>query len=377
MSPLFSPYALGPLTLANRIVIAPMCQYSAVDGVPRPWHGQHLGRLAISGAAAVIVEATGVEAAGRITPGDTGLWNDAQEAAFTRLLADIRTYSDTPIGIQLAHAGRKASTTPPWVDRGRALTAAEGAWPTVAPSAVAFREDWHTPTELDEAGMDRIVDAFVQAAGRADRAGFDLVELHAAHGYLLNEFLSPLSNHRTDAFGGSAENRMRFPLRVAEALRHAWPRTKALGARFNGSDWVEGGVALEEVQVFSELLTAMGYDYLHLSSGGNVASAQIPGDQPGYQLPFAEAVKVAVPETTVMAVGMIVTPQQAEAVITSGQADLVAIARAALDDPHWAHHAAVALGEPEHLPAPYARASDQAWPGYGLAHGSAQVGGRS
>jgi 2,4-dienoyl-CoA reductase-like NADH-dependent reductase (Old Yellow Enzyme family) len=375
MSLLFSPRALGPLTLANRIVIAPMCQYSAIDGVPGPWHAQHLGRLAISGAAAVIVEATGVEAAGRITPGDTGLWNDAQEAAFTRLLADIRTYADTPIGIQLAHAGRKASTTPPWVDRGRALTPAEGAWQTVAPSAVAFREDWHTPAALDEAGMDAIVDAFVAAAGRADRAGFDLVELHAAHGYLLSEFLSPLSNRRTDAFGGSAENRIRFPLRVAQALREAWPRTKALGARFNGSDWVEGGVAIEEVQLFSQMLTAMGYDYLHLSSGGNVASARIPGDQPGYQLAFAEAVKVAVPETTVMAVGMIVTPQQAEAVIASGQADLVAIARAALDDPHWAHHAAVALGQPERLPDPYARASDQAWPGYGLAHGADQPRG--
>jgi 2,4-dienoyl-CoA reductase-like NADH-dependent reductase (Old Yellow Enzyme family) len=364
MSQLFSPCAIGPLTLNNRVVVAPMCQYSAIDGVPQPWHVQHLGRLAISGAGLVIVEATGVEAAGRITPDDTGLWNDAQEAAFARIISDIRTYSDTPIGIQLGHAGRKASTSAPWKG-GQALTAEEGAWRTFGPSAIAFKDSWHTPTEMTEADMERVVAAFEDAARRADRAGFDMVELHAAHGYLLSEFLSPVSNRRTDTYGGSAENRARFPLWVARALREAWPRTKALGVRFNGSDWVEGGVALDEVIAFGRALHAMGYDYLHLSSGGNAAQADIPGAELGYQVRFAEAVKAAVPEARVMAVGMIFDPKQAEEIVATGKADLIAVARAVLDDPNWPHHAAVALGHGEGLPPQYARAGKATWPGYG------------
>ncbi|GLK48221.1 oxidoreductase [Brevundimonas intermedia] len=364
MSQLFSPRSIGPLTLKNRIAIAPMCQYSAIDGVAQPWHGQHLGRLALSGAGLVILEATGVEAAGRITPDDLGLWNDAQEAVLADLLKGLRTYSETPVGIQLGHAGRKASTSAPWKG-GRALTAEEGGWRTFGPSALPFRDDWHTPTEMTEADMDRVVAAFEDAARRADRAGFDLVELHAAHGYLLSEFLSPLSNRRTDAYGGAAETRARFPLRVAQALRDAWPRTKALGVRFNGSDWVEGGVALNEVIGFGRTLHEMGYDYLHLTSGGNVARADIPGSELGYQVRFAEAVKKAVPEATVMAVGMIIDPRQAEDIVTSGQADIVAIARAALDDPNWGHHAAVALGHDEGLPPQYERAGKSHWPGYG------------
>jgi 2,4-dienoyl-CoA reductase-like NADH-dependent reductase (Old Yellow Enzyme family) len=364
MSQLFSPRSLGPLTLKNRIAIAPMCQYSAIDGLPQPWHVQHLGRLALSGAGLVIVEATGVEAAGRITPDDVGLWNDEQEAVFTEILRGVRTYSQTPIGIQLAHAGRKASTSAPWKG-GRALTAEEGAWRTYGPSALPFREDWHTPTEMTEADMDRVVAAFEDAARRADRAGFDLVELHAAHGYLLCEFLSPLSNRRTDQYGGSAEGRARFPLRVARALRDAWPKTKALGARFNGSDWIEGGLTPDEVAAFGRALHEMGYDYLHLTSGGNAPRVEIPGAEPGYQVRFAEAVKQAVPEATVMAVGMIFDPQQAEDIIASGQADMVAIARAVLDDPNWPHHAAVALGHGEGLPPQYERAGKGHWPGYG------------
>lgn len=213
--------------------------------------------------------------------------------------------------------------------------------------------------------MDRVVTAFADAARRADRAGFDLVELHAAHGYLLCEFLSPISNQRTDQYGGSAENRARFPLRVAKAVRDAWPRTKALGVRFNGSDWVDGGVALEEVVAFGAAMHDLGYDYLHLTSGGNVPRADIPGDEPGYQLRFAEAVKAAVPEASVMAVGMIFDPHQAEQIVASGQADLIAIARAALDDPNWPHHAAVALGQAENLPVQYQRAGEGTWPGYG------------
>lgn len=368
MSRLFSPIGLGPLSLANRIAVAPMCQYSAVEGVIQPWHFQHLGRMAISGASLVIVEATGVEAAGRISWADTGLYTDEQEAAFARLLSDIATYSDTPIGIQLAHAGRKASTNPPWIERGGPASADRG-WETVAPSPIAFTEGWHTPTELDEAGMDRVVEAFVQAARRADRAGFALAELHAAHGYLLSEFLSPVSNLRSDAYGGSPENRMRFPLRVARAVRDAWPRDKALGVRFNGSDWVEGGIAIEEVQAFARAVHGLGYDYLHVTSGGNVAKAAIPGGEPGYQLPLAEAVKQAAPEAVVVAVGMIVTPQQAEEVIASGQANMIALARAVLDDPAWGHHAAAALGVEQALPRQYARAARAAWPGYSRAHG--------
>ena len=368
MSQLFTSRAVGPLTLRNRIVVAPMCQYSAVDGVPQPWHAQHLGRLAISGAGLVIVEATGVEAAGRISPADTGLWNDDQETAFAAILNSIRTYSDTPIGIQLGHAGRKASTTPPWIGN-RSVTPEEGAWTTFAPSAIPFKDDWHTPVELDEAGMQRIIDAFVTAAGRALRAGFDLVELHAAHGYLLSEFLSPIANQRTDQYGGSPENRMRFPLRVAQALRDAWPRDKALGARFNGSDWVDDGITVEEVQTFARALHDMGYDYLHVSTGGNVARAHIPGGEPGYQLSFAEAVKGAVPEANVIAVGMIYEPEQAEAIIADGKADFVAIARAILDDPNWPHHAATALGQPEGLPNQYARATQSTWPAYDRIHG--------
>ncbi|MFS0711869.1 NADH:flavin oxidoreductase/NADH oxidase [Brevundimonas phoenicis] len=366
MSLLFTPRAIGPLTLKNRIVIAPMCQYSAVDGVPQPWHAQHIARLALSGAGLVIVEATGVEAAGRISWADTGLWNDEQEAAFARIIRDIRTYSDTPIGVQLGHAGRKASTNPPWVNHGGPAPS-DKAWETFSASPQPYRDDWHMPTALDPAGMDRVVAAFVDAAARADRAGFDLVELHAAHGYLLTQFLSPLSNERTDEFGGSLENRMRFPLRVAQALRDAWPRTKALGARFNGSDWADGGITPVEAAVFGRALHDMGYEYLHLTSGGNVATARIPGDQPGYQLPFAEAVKAAIPEANVMAVGLIVTPQQAEALLVQGKADLVAVARAVLDDPNWGHHAAVSLGAAEALPVQYERAAAEHWPGYAAA----------
>lgn len=366
MSLLFAPRAVGPLMLKNRIVVAPMCQYSAVDGVPQPWHAQHIGRMALSGAGLVVIEATGVEAAGRISWADTGLYTDEQEAAFAKIIRDLRTYSDTPIGIQLAHAGRKASTNPPWIERGGPAPA-DKAWETFSASAQAFKPDWRTPTALDQAGMDRVVDAFVDSAKRADRAGFDLVELHAAHGYLLTQFLSPLSNERTDDYGGSLENRMHFPLRVAQALRDAWPRTKALGARYNGSDWTEGGITVEEAQVFGRALHDMGYDYLHLSSGGNIATARIPGDQLNYQVAFAEAVKAAVPEANVMAVGMIVTAQQAETLLAKGKADLIALARAVLDDPNWGHHAATALGEAEGLPVQYERADAAHWPGYATA----------
>jgi len=371
MSKLFQPITVGGLTLSNRILIAPMCQYSAIDGVIQPWHWQHLGALAISGAGAVIVEASGVEAIGRISPGDVGLWSDEQEAAFKTLIADIHSYSDTPIGIQLAHAGRKASTNKPWIEKGGPLSAPQGAWTTAAPSAVPFNDGWHTPEALDEAGMARIKAAFVESAQRADRAGFAIVELHGAHGYLFSEFLSPISNTRTDAYGGSLENRMRFPLEVAEAVRAVWPRDKALGMRLNGSDWVEGGVTPEETAEVSSRLKSLGLDYVHISSGGNVAKAKIPGREPGYQVDFAEVVKKANPGLAVIAVGMIAGAHQAEAILAEGKADMIALARAVLDDPRWPHHAAETLDggaaqTESPWPVQYARAAGEAWPGRAL-----------
>jgi len=367
MSQLFQPIILGGLTLANRVLIAPMCQYSAVEGVIQPWHWQHLGALAISGAGAVIVEATGVEAIGRISPGDTGLWTDEQEAAFKALLTDIHSYCDTPVGIQLAHAGRKASTHKPWIEKGGPLSPQDGAWTTVAPSALPFADGWHTPEALDEAGMARIKAAFVDSAMRADRAGFALVELHGAHGYLFSEFLSPISNTRTDAYGGSLENRMRFPLEVAEAVRAVWPRDKALGMRLNGSDWVEGGVTPEEAAETSRRLKALGFDYVHISSGANTPKARIPGREPGYQVDFAEVGKRANPDLVVIAVGMIAGAHQAEAILTEGKADMIALARAVLDDPRWPHHAAETLDGGAQTASPwpvqYQRAAGAAWPG--------------
>lgn len=375
MSRLFSPIALGGLNLKNRLVCAPMCQYSAKDGVIQPWHGQHLGALAISGVSVVIVEATGVLPEGRISPGDAGLWNDAQEAAFTRLVGDIATYSDTPMGIQLAHAGRKASTLPPWIERGRPMRDGEGAWTTFAPSAVAFDDSFPAPEALDQAGMDRIVAAFVEAAKRADRAGFQLAELHGAHGYLISEFLSPLANTRADEYGGVLENRMRFPLRIAEAVRAVWPKSKALGMRLNGSDWVEGGITPEETAEMAARLEALGLDFVHISSGANAPAANMPWREPGYQVGFAETVKHRNPNLPVIAVGMIAGAHQAETILAEGKADMIALARALLDDPRWPHHAAELLAreenaDPKAIPSPwpvqYQRAAGAAWPGRAL-----------
>ncbi|MGC1303234.1 MAG: NADH:flavin oxidoreductase/NADH oxidase [Caulobacteraceae bacterium] len=368
MSFLFSPITLGGVTLHNRISVAPMCQYSARDGLPQPWHAQHLGAMALSGSGLVTLEATSVEAIGRITPGDLGLWNDAQEQAYVELLAGLRSYSHAVFGMQISHAGRKASSNAPWIDRGRALTAEEGAWPTVAPSALPFDDGWHTPAALDAAGLARIREAFVQTARRADRIGFDLLELHGAHGYLISEFLSALANQRDDDYGGNLANRMRFPLEIAAAVREVWPRSKALGARLNGSDWFEGGVTPEDAVVFSRELHALGFDFIHVSSGGLTPKAKIPGSQPGYQVPFAHAVKEAVPDIAVIAVGMITDPVQAEEIIASGQADMVALARAVLDDPRWGWRAAERLGAPSPVPVQYERATKKTWAGYTYAH---------
>lgn len=344
VSPLFSPFTLRGLTLPNRIVVSPMCQYSAEDGCATDWHLMHLGQLAQSGAGLLIIEATGVEPEGRISPSCLGLYDDRTERALGRVIDGIRRWSPMPLGIQLGHAGRKASTRPPWEVRGgrsRWLPREEGGWTTLAPSPLPFAPDWPCPAALDAAGMDRIVEAFGEAAGRAARLGLDLVEIHAAHGYLLSSFLSPLANRREDAQGGSLENRMRFPLRVAAAVRAAFTPDRPVGFRFNGTDWAEGGISPEEAVAFARALGRLGVDYCDLSSGGN-AEVRIPL-APGYQVPFAERVRRETGMAT-MAVGLIREPEQAEAVVRDGKADLIALGRAMLNDPRWPWHAAEALG---------------------------------
>lgn len=344
MSALFSPFALRGLTLANRIVVSPMCQYSAEDGAATDWHLMHLGGLAQSGAGLLVIEATGVTPQGRISPACLGLYDDATEAALARLLERIRRWSAMPVGIQLGHAGRKASTRKSWeVGQGRTrwLGPAEGGWTTCAPSAMPFAPGWPVPETLDAPAMQSIVEAFGAAARRAARLGLDLVEIHGAHGYLVSSFLSPLANRREDEYGGSLQNRMRFPLAVAEAVRQGFRADRPVGVRFNGTDWAEGGITPEEAVAFARALGAIGIDYADLSSGGN-AEVRIPL-APGYQVPFAEKVRRETGLAT-MAVGLIREPAQAEAIIAEGRADLVALGRAMLNDPRWPWHAAEALG---------------------------------
>ena len=362
MSALFSPLALGPITLPNRIVVAPMCQYSADDGCASDWHLQHWMTLAMSGAALVVVEATGVERRGRITHGCLGLYSDANERAIARALAAARAVAlpGTRFGIQLAHAGRKASAQRPW-EGGRSLGPDQDPWPTVAPSAVPFDAGWHTPEALDEAGLERVKTAFVAAARRAVRLGFDAIELHMAHGYLLHSFLSPLSNKRDDRWGGDAERRRAFPLAVATAVREVVPAGIALGARVSASEWVEGGFEVGEAAVLAAELKALGFDFICASSGGNAAHARIPVG-PGYQVPLAREIRQKSGLVT-RAVGMIVDPHQAEEIVARGDADQVALARAVLDDPRWGWHAAEALGAELILPPQYARAGVKTWPG--------------
>ncbi|MGB8339150.1 MAG: NADH:flavin oxidoreductase/NADH oxidase [Burkholderiales bacterium] len=359
-SPLFTPITLRNLTLPNRIVVAPMCQYSAVDGSATDWHMLHLGTLAVSGAGLLMLEATGVEAIGRISRSCLGLYSDDNEKALERVLKVCRTYGNTPIGIQLAHAGRKASVHVPWHKGAPSLQASEGAWETMAPSAQPMAEGWHTPHAMTRADMDRVKHAFLSAARRADKLGIDLVELHAAHGYLLNEFLSPLSNLRADEYGGSLENRMRYPLEVAAAMRQVW-RDKPLGARISGSDWLEGGTTPEEAVRFAAELKKLNYDYVCVTSGGIAAKAKIMVDL-NYQVPFAAQVKKQVGIAT-RAVGMILTPRQAEHIIVSGQTDMVAIARGFIDNPRWAWHAAEVLGAQVAYPPQYERGQAKYWPG--------------
>lgn len=368
-SVLFSPLELRGLTLRNRVVVSPMCQNSAVDGQAQPWHAMHLGMLAVSGAGLMIIEATAVEAQGRITPDCLGLYDDAQEAALARLIADIRTYSDIPIGIQLGHAGRKSSSQSSNDGRFKTLvlTPEQGGWQTWGPSDVAFDQGWPVPHELDEQGLARILEAYVQAARRADRIGIDLIEFHAAHGYLLSSFVSPLSNFRQDRYGGSLENRMRFPLECVAAVRAAWPAHKPIGVRINGSDFAEGGSDVDDAAVYARALKAAGVDYVTTSAGMVSPACGFPRVEPGYMVPLAEHVHRHAGIAT-MAVGMILTPQQAEDIVASGRADLVALARALLDDPRWVWHAAAELGEPPPMPTRYFYSHPRKWLGYAVVH---------
>jgi 2,4-dienoyl-CoA reductase-like NADH-dependent reductase (Old Yellow Enzyme family) len=339
---LFKPLRIRNLDLANRIVIAPMCQYSAENGCMTDWHLIHLGQLALSGAALLTIEATAVLPEGRISWADVGLYDDATEAAMARTLAAIRRWSDMPIGIQLAHAGRKASTEVPWAGGGQIAPGGPHGWQTVAPSALPFTEGTVAPIALDRDGLRRVRDAFAASSVRAARLGLDLVQLHAAHGYLLHEFLSPLSNRREDEYGGSIENRARFPLEVFEAVRAAFPPEKPVTVRVSATDWVDGGLDIEQTLVFAEMLEARGCDAIHVSSGGLHPAQQIPVG-PSYQVPLARAIKSAV-RMPVVAVGLITEPQQAEAIVSTGDADVIALARAVLYDPRWPWHAAAELG---------------------------------
>ncbi|HWK66898.1 MAG TPA: NADH:flavin oxidoreductase/NADH oxidase [Rhizobiaceae bacterium] len=372
MSALFSEARIGGETFPNRIVVSPMCQYSAIDGVAQSWHLIHLGSMMMTGAGLVIVEATAVEEIGRGTLGDLGLWNGGQEAALAGLVSELRKLSSAKIGIQLGHCGRKASTrTIPDRWRGEPLSAEEGAWKPVAPSAIAFDEGWQVPVELGEAEILRIIEAFAESARRALRAGFDLIEIHGAHGYLIHNFLSPITNRRTDGWGGSATKRARFAVEVVKSVRAVWPRERALGFRFNSTDWTPEGSTLDDAVALAKMLESEGLDYAVMSAGNIRPGIAIPPATPGHQVPFAQAVKR---ETSLaaIAVGMIQDPHQAEEIISSGAADFVALARPMLDNPRWGLHAAASLGVDVAYPPQYLRARPNNWLGYMLAHPNAQ-----
>jgi 2,4-dienoyl-CoA reductase-like NADH-dependent reductase (Old Yellow Enzyme family) len=358
-SRLFEPIAIGEVQLPNRLVVAPMCQYSASDGSATDWHLQHLSQLAYSGAGLVVVEATAVERRGRITHTCLGLYSDDNEAALERTLyAARRLGGTTKFGIQLAHAGRKASTRRPW-DGGAPLGPAEDPWQTVSSSPTPFGEGWHVPHALTREGIDSTVEAFVQSARRAVRIGFDVIEIHSAHGYLLHEFLSPLVNSRTDDFGGSLENRLRMPLTVIRAVRDAVPARIAVGLRISGTDWVEGGWDVAQSIAYVQAAKELGIAYVCVSSGGIRAKVTVPA-APGYQVPLAHEVRQAtgVPTRTV---GLITDPRQAEDILAAGSADMVALARAILDDPRWGWRAADVLGAKAHFPPQYHLARHEGW----------------
>ncbi len=353
MSRLFEPWQIGDLHLPNRIVIAPMCQYSANEGSPGDWHTIHLGHLALSGAGLLIVEATAVSAEGRITSGDLGLYDDANEAALARVLEAVRANSPMRLGLQLAHAGRKASSRVPWLGGAQIKRGEPGAWQAVAPSAVPHSPGEDAPLALDAAGLAKVRADFAATARRAARLGFDGVEIHAAHGYLLHQFLSPIANKRADEYGGSLANRMRFPLEVFEVVRAAFPAGKPVWARISATDWVPDGWDIDGTVALSKALAARGCAAIHVSSGG-VSPQQAIKVGPGYQVPFAQRVKTEVGLPTI-AVGLITDAVQAETIIASGEADAVSLARAMLYDPRWPWHAAARLGARVEAPHQYWR----------------------
>ena len=353
-SALFNQVSLRGLRLANRIVVSPMCQYAAQEGCANDWHLMHLGQFSMGAGGLVITEATHVSPEGRISPKCLGLYDDANEAALKRVIDFCKEYGVTAMGTQLAHAGRKASTHVP-LDGGGSLGSDEGAWQTVAPSALAYAEDWHVPAELDRSGLDKVKQDFVAATRRSARIGFDLIEVHAAHGYLLHQFCSPLSNRRQDEYGGSLENRMRFPLEVFEAMRDAWPEDRPMGVRITGRDWVDGGWELDDAVAFAKALKELGCDFVDVTSGALDPRQEITVG-PGYQVPFAERVRREADIHT-WAVGLITEARQAEQIISDGQADMVALARGMMRDPRWAWHAAEELGADTPWSDMYVRAS--------------------
>ena len=360
MSLLLEPYTLRQLTLLNRIAVSPMCQYSSVDGLANDWHLVHLGSRAVGGAGLVFTEATAVTADGRITSQDLGLWNDEQIEPLQRITRFIRAQGAVA-GIQLAHAGRKASTYRPWLGKHGSVKVEEGGWTPVGPSAIAFDPQHTAPTQLDEAQINGIIHAFVAAAKRALEAGFSVVEVHAAHGYLLHQFLSPLSNQRRDQYGGSFENRIRLVLQVTEAVREVWPQELPLFVRVSATDWVEDGWNPDETVELARRLKALGVDLIDVSSGGTAANAEIPVG-PGYQTRFAERVRKESGIAT-GTVGMITEPAQAEHILRTGQADLILLARELLRDPYWPLHADDDLGGKQSIwAAQYQRATHRDQP---------------
>ena len=357
-SALFQPLNLRSLHMANRVVVSPMCQYSADNGCATDWHLMHLGSMTQGSAGLMLIEATAVSEEGRITPGCLGLWNDATETALKRVLDAVRPHANTPIGIQLAHAGRKASSAAPW-NGGMLILPEHGGWRPAAPSAVPHRPDEPSPRVMTEADISAVIAQFAAATRRADRLGLQAIELHCAHGYLLHEFLSPVSNRRTDVYGGSLENRMRLPLAVFDAVRQAWPADKPLGVRISASEWLEHtdleSWTLPQTLQFAAELKARGCDWIDASSGG-ISPEQKIALGAGYQAHFARAVREATGLPSI-AVGLITEPRQAEEIIASGQADMVALGRGLLWDPRWVWHAAAELGGEVVPPPQYGRAA--------------------
>ena len=352
-SELFAPFQMRGLHMANRVVIAPMCQYSAVDGVVGDWHLMHVGQFAVGGHGLFIAEATAVEPRGRISTHCPGLWNDEQMSAWKRIVDFAKAWGNTPMGVQLAHAGRKGSSARPW-HGGAQVPASEGGWDTVAPSALPFDDTRPEPKALSREDIAEIVEHFAAAAKRADRAGFDAVEIHSAHGYLLHQFLSPLSNQRDDEYGGDFENRTRLLLEVFDAVRAVFPADKPVGVRISATDWVEGGWDLDDTVALAHLLEVRHCDFFHVSSGGLSTAQEIPLGA-GYQVELCAAVTQS-SEMATIAVGQIDDAKQAETIVRSGQADMVALARGVLFDPHWTWRAAQTLGAEAHYPRQYERA---------------------